>query len=92
MTKHTATGDDMEIEAQFERANARVAEAKAETETEQLRAEMDDRLMHEQAERIRELELKLAALQSEILEREAWAQGALRIMAQITDGRTPAPD
>jgi len=82
----------MEIEAQFERANARVAEAKAETETEQLRAEMDDRLMHEQAERIRELELKLAALQSEILEREAWAQGALRIMAQITDGRTPAPD
>jgi len=82
MTKHTThREDDMELEAQLERANARVAEAEAKAKAET-----------EQAERIRELELKISALQSEILEREAWAQGALRIMAQITDGRTPAPD
>ena len=43
-------------------------------------------------QRCRELELKLSALQSELVEREAWAQGALRIMAQITDGVAPAPD
>ena len=43
-------------------------------------------------QRCRELELKISALQSELVEREAWAQGALRIMAQIKDGVAPAPD
>ena len=42
--------------------------------------------------RCRDLELKISALQSDVVSREAWAQGALRIMAQITDGRTPSPD
>ena len=42
--------------------------------------------------RCRDLELKISALHSDVVSRESWAQGALRIMAQITDGRTPSPD
>lgn len=43
-------------------------------------------------QRCRDLELKISALQSDVVSREAWAQGALRIMAQIKDGVAPAPD